>query len=590
MTRRNTLGTFCLVLASMPILISSAAYAVPHKSVPVERSVGGITLEETLARQAALHEQVTALMSEGVMGAGISVELSKQDRIDIAPPLANPASGEPLRIGVVKSIAPAVVNIDKRGVLQEDGNGGFVWAIEIKSPDAGAIRLHLANFSLPNNAKMYFVDQEGTAFGPYALQGRNNNGDFWTRSIPADTGVVLLRVDGPVSDQDRRNMSFVIDKIAHISQVGRNPFPRPNPKSHDSWPCSNNASCVVDANCVNGTPADAAKDAIAKMEWIRGPFVFTCTGGLIADTDGSTQRALFLTANHCLSKSQSNMETWFNYTTSACNGVCPHNILTGSAPPSDTIGFTVLASGRDGDFTLGELDQAPPAGAVFLGWNNSPIAFTAGADLYRISNPNFGPQAFSHQEVDTGAPTCGTIPRGEMIYSNDVEGATQGGSSGSPVVNSNSQIVGQLFGCCGFNCGDVCDSGSNSTIDGALAFYYDNVAPFLDPAGCTPSTEVCDNGVDDDCDGDVDCADADCSGDPACVGCSVDADCDDGAFCNGAETCSGGSCQSGSDPCPGQGCDEGADQCVSCGGNKAPCSSNSDCCSGNCKSGTCRGN
>jgi serine protease AprX len=44
--------------------------------------------------------------------------------------------------------------------------------------------------------------------------------------------------------------------------------------------------------------------------------------------------------------------------------------------------------------------------------------------------------------------------------------------------------------------------------------------------------------------------------------CSVDADCDNGQFCDGAETCNAGSCQAGSDPCPGQSCDEGGDVCV----------------------------
>ncbi|MFH0983586.1 MAG: S8 family serine peptidase [Planctomycetota bacterium] len=44
--------------------------------------------------------------------------------------------------------------------------------------------------------------------------------------------------------------------------------------------------------------------------------------------------------------------------------------------------------------------------------------------------------------------------------------------------------------------------------------------------------------------------------------CTGDPDCDDGLFCNGAETCVAQSCQAGSDPCPGQSCDEVADQCV----------------------------
>ncbi len=44
--------------------------------------------------------------------------------------------------------------------------------------------------------------------------------------------------------------------------------------------------------------------------------------------------------------------------------------------------------------------------------------------------------------------------------------------------------------------------------------------------------------------------------------CTIDSECDDGVFCNGAETCVGIFCQAGTDPCPGQTCDEVNDQCV----------------------------
>ncbi|MEM7352559.1 MAG: S8 family serine peptidase, partial [Acidobacteriota bacterium] len=44
--------------------------------------------------------------------------------------------------------------------------------------------------------------------------------------------------------------------------------------------------------------------------------------------------------------------------------------------------------------------------------------------------------------------------------------------------------------------------------------------------------------------------------------CSINADCDDGLFCNGTETCSSGSCQAGTPPCSGsQQCDEVNDVC-----------------------------
>ncbi len=583
------------VTAVVPILFATVAVAQVKSDAPQrrvtrvgpERSVTGVTLKERARVQAELHALLTAETPKGVQDSVVKVELTQQDRADLAAPWEN---GTPLRIGVVKAITgisvsgmPVRGQVFKRGekvtlgVREDTADGGFVWAMTVTSPGAQAIRVRFANFSLPKGAEMFFFSLDGEAHGPYVGTGRNGTGEFWTRSISSDTGVIQLRFTGAPTRADLQRISFVLAEVGHIS--GRPPAP--DPQSHDSWPCSDNESCIEDANCHNGTPADVAKDAIAKMEWIRGPFIFTCSGGLIADTDASTEIPLFLTANHCLSKNTSNLETFFFYTTSSCNGSCPDSLVTGgTAPAPSTIGFTVLKSGREGDFTLGQLDQSPPAGTVFLGWNNSAIAFTEGANLYRISNPNFGPQAFSHHQVDTTAGTCGTVPRGEMIYSSDVTGATTGGSSGSPVVNSASEIVGQLFGCCGFDCGDVCaGTPTNSTIDGALAFYYDSVAPYLDPAGCTPSTEVCDDGADNDCDGATDCDDSDCSADPACS-CTPSAEvCDDGADndCDGDVDCADADC-TGDPACDGGGC-------VNLGGLPpgSSCTDEVECCSNKCK-------
>ena len=78
-------------------------------------------------------------------------------------------------------------------------------------------------------------------------------------------------------------------------------------------------------------------------------------------------------------------------------------------------------------------------------------------------------------------------------------------------------------------------------------------------AGAT--TEICD-GIDNDCDGSTD------EGDVCAGGCSSDAECDDGLFCNGAEVCNAGSCEAGTPPscddavgCTTDSCNELADRC-----------------------------
>ena len=54
--------------------------------------------------------------------------------------------------------------------------------------------------------------------------------------------------------------------------------------------------------------------------------------------------------------------------------------------------------------------------------------------------------------------------------------------------------------------------------------------------------------------------------------CAVDADCDDAAFCNGAERCVVSNCVAGSDPCPGQDCDETDNLCFD-----PPCNQDGQC-------------
>jgi V8-like Glu-specific endopeptidase len=519
-------------------------------------AIGGITMEEHAAQQIELNAELVGQMPKGAMDRPIRIELTDQDRADLAAPAI---SGTPLVVGVVKTISPAVGALDrlgfKGGVTQETDGGGFVWAVTVTSPGAQGIRVHFEKFSLPPGAEMYFFGLNGQAHGPYIGEGRDGNGDFWTRSIASDTGVIQLRF----AEADREKISFVISELGHIAGRGSSQVE----KDDDYWPCWDNVECLIDAMCPagSGTPADPAKDAVAKMEWVIGQYIYTCTGGLLVDTDPGTQIPYMLTANHCFDASISNLETFFFYTTDSCEGLCPGLWYNPPAPPPSTIGITVQATGETGDFTLATLDEDPPGGVTFLGWNNTAIAYSEGAALYRISNANFGPQVYSDYTVNTTTGTCTGIPRGAWIYSNYENGATMGGSSGSPVLNSDSEVVGQLTGCCGYNCGDDCDFENNWTIDGAMAYYWDSVKDFLNPGvECTENWE---------CDDDDPCTTDECI-DFVCYNTPFTPCCGDG-YCEGLpdEDCNNcpADCISGTgDPVCGNGLCEGGDgeDCRNC--------------------------
>jgi len=145
--------------------------------------------------------------------------------------------------------------------------------------------------------------------------------------------------------------------------------------------------------------------------------------------------------------------------------------------------------------------------------------------------------------------------------------------------------------------GAACDdfqfcNGNDTCLTGACAVHSGD--PCDGPDGDGDCTESCDETSDS-------CTAADPAASP----------CDDGLFCNGADSCSGGTCSvHPGDPCDGpdgdgdcsETCDEGADDCtgndpvgLSCNDGSCPtcpdgdsCLDAADCTSGVCSSGTCQ--
>lgn len=487
-SRRLLLLSFLVVAIFAAGWVSPAAAAGrSYDEAPMQVVKSGLTAEQHVRRQIELSWQLTRELPQGAKEKAVRIPLTS-DEINAID--RGPRSVSPLKIGLVKAMAPAIVvaGLELDRLARQTADGGLAWATVVKSEGAGAIRLHVQDLSLPRNAELYVYSPGGQAFGPYTGSGPDFSGDFWTTAVFGSEVILQVRLSGPVSAADLRAVSFKVTEAGLITEkfAGRlrEDFAtrRTIEKAETDavWPCGNE-SCLVDATCTNVTAANPAKLAVAKMEWVQGSFIFTCTGGLIADNN-PTQDNFFLTANHCLSSSRTarNASFYWLYATSSCNGTCPEN----SGWPFVTTGASVAKTGKKADFTLLQLTTSPPAGSVLLGWTNAPVANTNNAQLFRISNPQFGPQVYSQHNVDTGAGTCQGWPRGERIYSRDITGAIDGGSSGSPVVNASTQVVGQLSGTCGFSPSEVCSSGpgeDNATVDGAFAFYYSQIQPIINP-------------------------------------------------------------------------------------------------------------
>lgn len=476
-----------LALSLLASLMMCSAFALAL-DVDLEVQTQGVTASEWRETQVERFQALSTAIGSPPSAVAATLALSAADIETLAEQNAAAGPGSPIRVGVVKpvdlafdlsSLRPGTMTAEPRplqwGVARRTEESTIAWAMRLDAQNAGGVRLHLTNVALPEGAELYLYNAAGDVRGPY--QGGSDS--LWTHSIPGDT--LYLQLYQRPAKADRRGQTRFRVAAALLLD--------PSPMAF----CPENAPCVEDGSCFDTTDwpvIDEVRRAIANILYVQGPFGYICTGGLLTDTDETTTIPYFLTANHCISSNSvaSTVEARFQFETSTCRGDC----FFPDAPT--TVGASLLNTDSANDHTLLRLDETPPANSVYLGWTTTPVANTNSEQLYRLSHPSGSPQAYSTHAVDVSAPTCLGIPRGAFIYSRHQIGATEGGSSGSPVLNFDGQVVGQLFGACGTNLNDVCDAENNATVDGAFADYFADVAEWLDPdtdsGGCPSSVLV----------------------------------------------------------------------------------------------------
>ena len=487
----------CILLGLAALLAAAPVFAdvMPHKN-------GVADVDARIAANAELYSWVSSFERPG-KSAPFVVDVPAQR---LAQLKSHQPAGGPLWIGVNAPVDFSYNAADKAFGSTFYADGLMVWSGSFVSPGATGVRLHLQDLRLPKGAEIYAFDRHGQAFGPYTGRAASK----WTHTVAGEE--IILQVHLPMNLARKAPTSlFRVAELAHMGD--RYAFGhRAAEKAFCPW----NDSCITNAECAN-IPASvsALQDSAAYLIFSAQGGSFICTGGLIADSNNSGTPYL-LTANHCFSKKNAatSLEAYFQWTV-GCNNSCGSQFN----PPGSvarTVGSNILATSRNTDFTLVQLNQPAPAGTTFLGWTTNPIAFTSGAQLFRVSHPAGSPQAYSEHEVNTSAGACGTLPRGDFIYSDSTLADTEGGSSGSPVVNSNGQIVGQLFGACGASPSTTCDN-DDRTVDGAFAVTFPSVAQWLDPGngggGGGGGGGSCTD-VGQSCSTDSDCCSGNCSNGP----------------------------------------------------------------------------
>jgi hypothetical protein len=333
-----------------------------------------------------------------------------------------------------------------------------------RSPGAHRVRLLLTHVDLPANTRVWV--RSDTEWRTVDLRRTAPDRTLWTPSVAGDTAI--LEVEG-VDERPRLRVGAVVA----------------------IWPpAANDYSCFLDATCYDSSEFDfieEARNSTAVLFYVTSDGYYSyCTGGLI--NDKANRESYLLTANHCISTAAeaASVEAGWDVFTSSCAGAADSPVLHPGAQLMTTSPAT--------DMTLLKMTTLP-AGRWHMGWNSNTNVVKAGTILHRISHPasatSYYAQIYSSTRVSTTTSVCRDLPRPNFLYSTNLISSAGPGSSGSPVMIAGGYIVGQMFGKCGSDYSDPCNT-TNSTVDGALSASWPLLAPFLDNGGsvtpppCTP--------------------------------------------------------------------------------------------------------
>ena len=385
------------------------------------------------------------------------------------------ALSEPQRVELTSQTAPAAGEIlAHAGGLLAAQAGKVVWGAGVRVEEGLRLRLHLSGVHLPAEARLWVYGSGGEMVGPFGSELRDPQGGLWTPSVFGPE--IRLEVEVPRGATAR----FTVDRIAEILPSAL----------QTSLIVAADQACFLDGQCIDRgrfPGVDLVRKAIAHLEFPsdRPGFVNVCTGGLLNDTDTRTAIPYLLTAHHCVETQgeAAGLEAFFDYVRAGCTGAAPS-----LARLPRVSGSSLVATGESSDFSLLRLSKLP-AGRVLLGWSAVPVA--NGTRLYRLSNPvnedpppSVHPQIFAETQTDSTLQALGTLPRPRYLYARQIAGGMSGGSSGSPVVLANGQVVGQLLGAVGQEPA-ICDFQS-AIVDGAFSSSFPSLRPFLDPTTTTP--------------------------------------------------------------------------------------------------------
>ena len=345
------------------------------------------------------------------------------------------------------------INLENTGEWIELENGARLWTLRLQSKEALGIFVAYDEFFLPFGARFYMYSEDGRQIkGAYTEKNNQPGGRFMTGMLRGETAV--LEYYEPKSAKGQGIIQ--IGRIFHsyqAEQMAADDYPY---KANGTLGFGDALSCHVNINCPDGDNWQDQKRGVVRILRVFEEGIGWCSGSLINNTN-EDGKPYVLSAYHCWAGFTPEMDLWrvdFNLESPDCN-----NPATEPAYQS-ILGATYLSGREESDFLLLELSRSVPFSynAYFNGWDrdsvNTPQS-SAGihhprGDIRKISTEN-DPGIIWNSSIPWSNSV--TTPANHHFRVEYDAGTFEDGSSGSPLFNQNSLIVGQLHGG-GATCGN----------------------------------------------------------------------------------------------------------------------------------------
>ncbi|MHC1708257.1 MAG: T9SS type A sorting domain-containing protein [Bacteroidales bacterium] len=349
-------------------------------------------------------------------------------------------NGSPFRYAVNLPVHIDLINPD---YSEELSNGDQLYRIKFTVTGALALSCYFNDFYIPEGGLLYVFNNSKQIIGGYTSINNQGNGFFATELIQGESLFIEYYEPSVIKGLSRLQLS-------ELSYAYRGV--RFN-SGGDNRGFGGSGACEVNINCPEGQNWQIHKHAIMRIAVKIGSSSYWCTGTLLNNVNQDF-KPYVLTADHCGSlATQADLSQWvfyFNY-----EGLdCPDPVLE---PGSKTLTGAVkkASSGgggsqiKESDLYLVLLNNTVPAAynPYFSGWNRLNNPSSSGVCIH---HPQGDIKKISTYTTPTVSSSWGSTPGShwsvKWSQTQSGHGVTEPGSSGSPLFNTQGEVIGQLSG------------------------------------------------------------------------------------------------------------------------------------------------